>query len=225
MPLDDNARYVLYVNRGVLRVRQERFQDAVTDLNAAIKQKPKAYQAYVNLAQAYRRLGQLDRALDQLDRAVQLEPGLAHLYRLRARLRMERNEPALALKDFDQAIERENTSSPYQVDDQVERGHLLLAAGKYADALASFDAALALKKDHSAGQRLRAETLFRLNRFDEVIKAFDTYLETGAARVSLPGPRPGAPSWASILARLKTSPKRWNCTRRRPCRRIGAGRT
>ena len=28
-------------------------------------------------------------------------------------------------------------------------------------------------------QRLRAETLFRLGRFDEVIKAFDRYLETG----------------------------------------------
>ena len=46
MPLDDNARYVLFVNRGVLRMRQERFQDAVTDLKAAIERKPKAYQAY-----------------------------------------------------------------------------------------------------------------------------------------------------------------------------------
>ena len=46
LPLDDNARYVLFVNRGVLRVRQERFDDAVADLKAAIERKPKAYQAY-----------------------------------------------------------------------------------------------------------------------------------------------------------------------------------
>ena len=32
MPLDDNARYVLFVNRGVLRVRQDRFDDAIADL-------------------------------------------------------------------------------------------------------------------------------------------------------------------------------------------------
>ena len=70
-------------------------------------------------------------------------------------------------------------TSPYQVDDHVERGRLLLSGGKYAEALGSFDAALALQKDHSLGQRLRAETLFRLGRFDEVIKAFDRYLETG----------------------------------------------
>jgi serine/threonine protein kinase/tetratricopeptide (TPR) repeat protein len=179
MPLDDNARYVLFVNRGVLRVRTARFEDAVADLNSAIKLKPNAYQAYVNLAQAYRRLGKLDLALDQLNRAVGLEPGLAHLYRLRARLHLERHEPTLALSNFDRAIQNEKADSPYQVDDHIERGRLLLVGGNYAEALASFDAALALHKDHSLGQRLRAETLFRLGRFEEVIKAFDRYLETG----------------------------------------------
>ena len=112
MPLDENARYVLFVNRGVLRVRQERFEDAIADLKAAIELKPKAYQAYVNLAQAYRRLDKLDLALEQLNRAVRARAGLAHLYRLRARLHLERNEPALALADFDQAIERENDEQP-----------------------------------------------------------------------------------------------------------------
>jgi tetratricopeptide (TPR) repeat protein len=185
LPLDDNAHYVLSVNRGVLRVRQERFEEAVTDLKLAIERKPRAYQAYANLAQAYRRLGKMDVALQQLDRAVELEPGLAHVYRLRARLRLERNEPALALSDFDRAIQRESTNSPYQVDDQVERGRLLLSGGKYAEALSSFDAALSLQKEHSLGQRLRAEALFRLGRFDEVIKAFDRYLETGTPRESV----------------------------------------
>ena len=151
----------------------------IADLKAAIELKPNAYQAYVNLAQAYRRLDKLDLALEQLHRAVELEPGLAHLYRLRARLHLERNEPALALEDFDQAIERENANSPYQVDDHVERGRLLLRDGKHAEALASFDAALALRKDHSLAQRLRAEALFRLGRFEEVVEAFDRYLETG----------------------------------------------
>jgi len=185
MAVDENARYVLSVNRGVLRVRQERFEDAIADLKAAIARKPNAYQAYVNLAQAYRRLEKLDLALEQLNRAVELEPGLAHLYRLRARLQGERNEPALALSDFNQAIERENSNSPYQVDDYVERGRLLLSGGQHAEALRSFDAALALQADHSLGQRLRAETLFRLGRFEEVIKAFDRYLETGKSLESV----------------------------------------
>ena len=179
LALDDNARYVLFVNRGVLRVRTDRFDDAITDLKAAIALKPNAYQAYVNLAQAYRRQGKLDLALGELHRALQLEPGLAHLHRLKSRLYLEREEPDLALTSLDQAIERELAKSPYQVDDLIERGRLLMRSEKHALALESFDAALALRKDHSLGQRLRAEALFRLGRFEEVITAFERYLETG----------------------------------------------
>src|SRR5262249_13822237 len=136
LPLDANASYVLCVNRGVLRVRQERFNDAVGDLRSAVEIKPNAYQAYVSLAQAYRRLNKMALALEQLNRALQLEPALAHLYRLRARLNLERNEPALAIADFERAIQHENKSSPLLVDDHVERGRLLLAEAKHATALA-----------------------------------------------------------------------------------------
>jgi len=179
MDLNDDARYVLFVSRGVLRIRTNRIDDAIADLNAAIKLKPNAYQAFVNLAQAYRQRDRLDLALEQLQRAVRLEPGLAHLYRLLARLHLERNELDLALANFDRAIDRETANSPYQVDDHIERGRLLLRSGRHSEALASFDAAVALRPDHSLGQRLRAEALFRLGRFQEVIEAFDRYLQTG----------------------------------------------
>jgi serine/threonine protein kinase/tetratricopeptide (TPR) repeat protein len=179
MHLDDNAHYVLLVNRGVLRVRTGRIDDAIADLNAAIKLKPNAYQAFVNLAQAYRRLDKMDLALEELHRAAKLEPGLAHLDRLQARLYLERNEPDLALTYFDRSIGREDANSPYLVDDHIERGRVLLRRGKHAEALASFDAALALRKGDAQGQRLRAEALFRLGRFEEVVEAFDRYLETG----------------------------------------------
>jgi tetratricopeptide (TPR) repeat protein len=169
----------LLVNRSVLRIRTDRIDDAISDLNAAIKLKPSAYQAFVNLAQAYRRRDNPDLALAQLTRALELEPGSAHLYRLKARLHLERNELDLAQANFDQAIERETANSPYQAEDYIERGRLLLRADRAAPALASFDAALALRKDHSQGQRLRAEALFRLGRFEEVVAAFDRYLETG----------------------------------------------
>ncbi len=179
LALDENARYVLLVNRGVLRVRSDRSDEAITDLKAAIALKPGAYQAYVNLAQAYRRQNKLELALDQLNRALKLEPGLAHLYRLRARLHLARDEADLALTNLDRAIELEHDGSPYEVDDNIERGRLLLRSGKHAQALASFDAALALRADDPAGQRLRAEALFRLGRFHDVVEAFDGYLENG----------------------------------------------
>jgi serine/threonine protein kinase/predicted Zn-dependent protease len=176
---DDNARYVLCVNRAVLRIRTGRTDDAIDDLNKAVKFKPRAYQAFVNLAQAYRGQGKLGKALEALQRAIAVEPELAHLYRLRATLHLERNESDLALEDFDRGLERQAAASPYQVDDQIGRGRLLLAKGKHAEALASFDKALALESDHAVAQRLRAEALFGLGRFQEAIEAFDRYLQTG----------------------------------------------
>src|SRR5262249_11123641 len=179
MPLDPFARYVLFVNRGVLRVRQGRLDDAVTDLKTAIELKPKEYQAYVNLAQAYRRQSQMDLALAQLNSAVALEPELAHVYRLRARLRLERNEYDLALRDFDKAIQLDDNSSPFLPDDHVEHRRLSLRDQKHLDALTPFDAALRLRPEHLTARRLRAESLFHLGRFRESAEAFDRYLEKG----------------------------------------------
>jgi eukaryotic-like serine/threonine-protein kinase len=179
LPLDENTRYVLLVYRAVLRIRTDRYADAVADLQEAIRLKPNAYQAFVNLANAYRKLGNLEQAVAQLNHALELEPGLAHLYRLRARLQLERNQPASALADFDQAIARETASGPYQVDDLLDRGRLLLRDKKYPEAIASFNAALALRSDHPQALRLQAEALFHLGRFEEVVAAFDRYLETG----------------------------------------------
>ncbi len=179
LPFEENSRYVLFVNRGVLRIQQERFDDAIADLNSAIKLKPTEYQAFVNLAQAYHRLNDLDSSLKQLELAIAREPSLAHLYRLRARLRVDRDEPALALADLDQAIQRENTNNQFQIDDHVERGKLLLQAERYEESLAAFEVALRIQRNHSLAQRLRAKSLFHLRRFPEAIESFDRYLENG----------------------------------------------
>jgi tetratricopeptide (TPR) repeat protein len=54
-----------------------------------------------------------------------------------------------------------------------------LRAKKFAEALSSFHAVLALRPDHSQALRLQAEALFHLGRFDEVVAAFDRYLDQG----------------------------------------------
>ncbi|MBI1917002.1 MAG: tetratricopeptide repeat protein [Planctomycetes bacterium] len=51
---DQSAEYVLLVNRGVLRVRQGRYKEAVEDLEKAAALRPKQFQGHLNLGVAYR---------------------------------------------------------------------------------------------------------------------------------------------------------------------------
>jgi len=167
----------------VLRVRQDRLDDAVVDLKKAAELKPNEYQAHVNLAQAYHRQKKADLALAEMNQAVSWSRSPPTSTAWRARLYLERKEPALALSDFDQAIRRESPSSPYLADDHAERGKLLTAERKHAEALSSFDAALRCNLEHLRGQRLRADCLFSLGRHEESLKAFDAYLENDQAHL------------------------------------------
>lgn len=179
LPLDEMASYVLHVNRGVMRVRQQKLDDAVSDLTKAMELKPGEYQAPANLAFAYQQRKQWDLALEQWNRAIALESSLAQLYRARGRVWLETGDSARAVADLQEAVRREPANSPTFADTQGELGRLLLRAERPAEALEALDAAVAARPHYPLAHRLRAEALFHLRRFAEVVQAFDRYIEIG----------------------------------------------
>jgi serine/threonine protein kinase/tetratricopeptide (TPR) repeat protein len=181
-PLTDAANYGLLVNRGVLRIRQDRLDSAITDLQKAIALRPRQHQAYVNLAQAYLKNKQPDEALRRLNRAVGLAPRFASLRRTRARIHLLRNDQAAALADFDTAIGLEaGAATPALADDQLERGRILHRRKEHKEALSAYDAALRLRPGDARACRLRAEALLALNRLPEALQALDDCLKFGPA--------------------------------------------
>ena len=110
-----DVRYALLANRGLLRLRSGRLDEAVADLDAAIQLKPDQYQAHSTLAQVLERRGRLDDARDALSRAIacRSEPIVqAGLFRTRALLYAPRKDlsherQAAALHDLEEAIRRE----------------------------------------------------------------------------------------------------------------------
>jgi tetratricopeptide (TPR) repeat protein len=175
--LDDSARYALWVNRGVLRIRQGRAADAVVDLQNAVGLKPGQYQGYVNLAQAYLKGQQLEDAVRQMDEAIRREAGLAALYRTRARLHLLRQDSAAALAD----LETTTRLDPAVAEDHVEKAHLLLRRKEYRAAEGACEAALALRPQHAQAHRLRAEALLAQERLPEALQALDASLKYGPA--------------------------------------------
>jgi tetratricopeptide (TPR) repeat protein len=101
-----------------------RWQEAVTDLSAAVALRPDAPQAYVNLAQAHRGLQDWDAARAALDQALARRPDDAALYHTRAELMLRHlADPAAARRDFEQAIAHEppGSTSERLATDYVER--------------------------------------------------------------------------------------------------------
>jgi tetratricopeptide (TPR) repeat protein/tRNA A-37 threonylcarbamoyl transferase component Bud32 len=183
--LDEAARYVMLVNRGVMRVRRGRSESAAEDFRAAIALKSDQFQAYINLAQAYQNLGRLDRALGALDRAIDRFPDRAVLYRARARVHRLRSDDPRALADLARAVALSPADGPARAGDYMERAILFQQAGRHAEALAECDRALAIQPDRADVHRVRGAALVKLKRLDEAIRSFDVCLARGAPSAAL----------------------------------------
>jgi tetratricopeptide (TPR) repeat protein/predicted Ser/Thr protein kinase len=192
---DDEARYVLFNNRGVMRIGQKKFAEGVADLEQAVRLRPEQYQAYASLGEACRLQKKLDEARTVIDKALSVAAEqvkkndvppetLALLYHNRARVNVERKDTDTALQDLKNALAHEPAGSPVRARTHVERGRLLHAARRDAEALAEFEAALKVQPDVAETYRWRAETLLTLKRYEDAVKAFNRYEEAGGPPVA-----------------------------------------
>jgi tetratricopeptide (TPR) repeat protein len=189
---DEEARYALHANRGVVHARQKKVAQAIDDLHQAIALRPRQYQAYLTLAQIYQTEKKWDEALRYFNEAVEREPGYAFLYRNRARLRLERGEPDAALQDFEQAIRKARAdpgADPHDLArDHVGRGKILLLRKEYPGALGAFDLALKAWPECADAHLQRARALLELPAADrkkrraldeDAIKSLEAYRQSG----------------------------------------------
>jgi len=173
------VQYVGRVNRGVLFIQQRQWQEAIEDLQEAIRLQPDSYVGYVNLAQAHQGLKQWDKALAVLNQAIGKAPGVGLVYETRARVRRERQDQAAARADFEKAIALEpaGSASPRLAGMLVELGRLLERGGNPRAALERYDAALKAQPDYALAHRFRAEALLALGRRREAAVDLDRYLK------------------------------------------------
>jgi protein O-mannosyl-transferase len=86
-----------YNSRAVALMRAGRVDEALRDLEAALKLNPRSAHTYTNRAIALSNKGEHERALADFDRAIELDPSFAaaHSERCLVLLRMDRNDEAL----------------------------------------------------------------------------------------------------------------------------------
>ena len=180
----DNFRYVLLVNRGGMYLQAGNFTASLADLEAAIRLKPRQYQAYVTLAQLQQRRGQLDLASAAFGQAIDRAPEQATkalIHRSRALLHTDRRDAtsqqrAAAIHDLEAAIRLEPGDPNLKAGDHVECARLYFADGQHDKALAACGQALALVADLPSAHQLQISALMALKRYDEVVASCDAYL-------------------------------------------------
>jgi tetratricopeptide (TPR) repeat protein len=174
--LDDSValRYAALASRGRLWYRQGKFAEAVADLEGAVRVRPEECQAHLLLAQAFQAQKRFRDADRELDAAMRSRPDLPLVHRRRGEMLLERREPDAALPHFEKAIllESVGSKSPLLASDYVECGGIRHTQGRFAEAVAAYDAALLLAPKHALAHHLRGEALLKLDRPRDAEQAF-----------------------------------------------------
>jgi tetratricopeptide (TPR) repeat protein len=183
-------RYVLLVNRGLLRSRRQDWDAAAADLRAAIDLGDAGALASGNLAKIELEQGRYDEAFEDFSRAIRRRPDWPPLYRGRAEVVLASKEPtsarrAQALADLDRAMRLEKPDNPVLARDYTSRGRLLALDGRPAEALAAFESAIECVRDYPDAHILRLELLRRLKQHNDVIRSCDSLIARGKASAAI----------------------------------------
>jgi serine/threonine-protein kinase len=135
---NEDARYALFLTRGMLRFKQRDLGRAADDFRSAIALKPGQYNAYLNLAQVYLAQRQFEKAAAQLRTALRFRPPV----RVVVGYHVERGRNLLRDKRYAEAVRAGEAAlklSPHHPLPHEVCGRALLALGRYERAERSFD--------------------------------------------------------------------------------------
>jgi tetratricopeptide (TPR) repeat protein len=156
----NEARF--YRERGIISYKRGAFQQALSDLEEAIRLDRDDAQAYNIRGNILDELGAFDRALADYEEAIRLEPNNSAVFHDRAILWHRRGDLSNALTDLDRAIR-------YNVSDAkiyCDRGLIWYKKGNYDRAVADFNQAAKLDAGFTATCIRRGVILHRNSEFN-----------------------------------------------------------
>lgn len=149
----------IHNSRGRLFFDGKEYEKAKQDYIEAIKSDSTVSEYWVNLASSHAAAGQLQEAIPFLNKAVQLDPKNMQAYKIRFITFLNLNQPDLAFKDSEQAIELGLRES----DMYHERGLIYFNRQQFQKAIEEFTEAINLQgKNMKIYYNARAEAYMRL---------------------------------------------------------------
>jgi tetratricopeptide (TPR) repeat protein len=188
---------------GQVMAGQNRFAQAITAFEQALRLKPNFAEALVNLATALNRVGRTAEAKARLEEAVRLAPGQAEATRHLGQLLDQNGQLSEAMKDYTELVRKnpEDAIVHYKLAEclgllgrsteaqqhytealrlrpnfpeaHCQLGVELAQEGKPAEAIIHFSEAIRLKPDFAAAYKNLGVALARQQRFGEAVKEFE----------------------------------------------------
>ncbi len=181
---DGDLQVMVFVNRGLVRVRRGRLEAAAADFQEAIRLKKDSYVGYAELALVYQKQGTYAEAIEQFTKAIATQRDFSPLYRARAAVVIDRPDSTRAdrekaLGDLAMAITHERPGNPILIRDHTQRAMLFYLDERFEDVLKECEAALKILPQPDAASyladtlALQVRTLLKLRRYDEAIRLGD----------------------------------------------------
>ncbi len=152
-----------YDNRAVGLLRAGRLEEALSDLEMALKLNPRSSHAYVNRASVFARMGERKRALADFDRAIELDPAFANAYSERCALLLAMKEAARALESCNAAL-RLAPTIPVAL---INRAILHVRERRLKEALTDLDTVLRFEPTSGVALYYRGRVYHELGRVAE----------------------------------------------------------
>lgn len=190
--LDPRQFYALQL-LGVLMTQTGRPEEALTQLDAALKLAPRLPDAHVARGDALARLRRFEEAIVAYDSALAIRPVHADSWKCRGVALNGLRRIAEALACYDRAL----GLKPDFVEVHALRGAALAELRRFDEAYAAIDAALALAPDSATAFVARGNMLFNSGRTEEALTCFERALECS------PGEIDGWINRAAALGRLR----------------------
>lgn len=100
-----------YNSRGLAAAKQDRYEDAISELTRAINKNPVYSDAYFNRALVYTALGHVDKAVSDFTKVIELSPGFSGGFTSRGDIYLAKGEYEKAISDFTKAIEADSKNT------------------------------------------------------------------------------------------------------------------
>ncbi len=133
-----------YISRGLAKLEEKSYDQAIEDFNEAIRLDPKDALAYNNRGLAWLAKESYDQAIEDFNEAIRLDPKDASAYSSRGWAFLAKKDYDRAIEDFDKAIRLD----PKDASAYSSRGSAFLAKKDYDRAIEDFEEAIRLDPKH-----------------------------------------------------------------------------